>query len=251
MTDVFRDWTYAEYCRAPLENLTAFNEERLTKSPAEGGLGYQLAELNGVFSSLVAYGGLNDIGVKAGQTVIVAPASGPFGGAAVLVALAMGARVIAMGRNKDSLSALAKRVPCPERLSTVPITGDMEADLASLQSHGQIDAYFDIGLPEASKSTHIKSATLSLRHEAHISFMGGYRDDIPIPRMDIMHKNKRIFGKWMYERSDREELFKLVEAGLLKLGKIGGCEVGGVYGLDEWREAFDKAAEVEVEKTFC
>ena len=174
MRDVYRDGSYAEYCRAPLECLYLFDEKRLTDSLDIGGLGYRIEELASVSGILVPYGGLRDIGLKAGQTIIVAPATGPFGGWAVAVALAMGARVIAMGRNKASLERLHKKVPMPERVMTVTITGDVLADADALKPHGQIDAYFDIGPPEASGSTHIKSCILALRHGAKISFMGGY-----------------------------------------------------------------------------
>ena len=47
----------------------------------------------------------------------------------------------------------------------------------------------------------------------------------------------------MYERSDINDLFKLIENGLLKLGSAGGFEIIGVYSLEEWREAWDVAAE--------
>ena len=57
----------------------------------------------------------------------------------------MGARVIAMGRNVDSLARLKSKVPQPDRVETVPITGDMDHDLAALQKFGEIDAFFDIG----------------------------------------------------------------------------------------------------------
>ena len=72
MRDTWRDWTYAEYCRAPLENLTVLNEQRLTKE-----LGYSLSELARIAGLLVPYGGLKDINLQPGQTVIVAPATGP------------------------------------------------------------------------------------------------------------------------------------------------------------------------------
>ena len=174
MKDVWRDWTYAEYARVPLENVTVLNEQRLVGSPSARCCGYSIDQLGSAALFLVPYGGLRDIELKAGQTVIVAPATGPFGGGAVIVALAMGARVIAMGRNKDSLANVKKIAPYPDRVETVPITGDMEADCKELKKHGPIDAYFDIGPPEAYASTHIKSCIMALRHGARISLMGGY-----------------------------------------------------------------------------
>lgn len=76
MRDVFRDWAYAEYCRVPLENMTLLDEARLTSPVRDGGLGHSLAQLAYASALLVPYGGLRDIELKAGQTVIVAPATG-------------------------------------------------------------------------------------------------------------------------------------------------------------------------------
>ncbi|TKA83208.1 hypothetical protein B0A55_00654 [Friedmanniomyces simplex] len=221
MREVYRDWAYAEYCLAP------------ESDP-------YLAHISAL---LVPYGGLKDIELQAGQTVIVAPATGPFGGAAVIVALAMGARVIAMGRNKDSLARLKKIVPSTDRVHTVPITGDMQADCAKLKKHGEIDAYFDIGPREAQGSTHIHSAILALRQGGRVSLMGGYLQDVPIPHRIIMRRNLRLYGKWMYERSDVADIFKLLESGMLKLGAEGGAELVGKFPLEQWREAWDAAAE--------
>lgn len=237
MRDVWRDWTYAEYCRTPLESLTVLEEERLTKD-----LGYNLGQLMYCSTLLVPYGGLRDINLQAGETVIVAPATGPFGGAAVLVALAMGAKVVAMGRNTESLARISACVSQPDRLRTVPITNDMEADLESLKEAcgSEADAYFDIGPREAITSTHFKSAILALRQAGRVSLMGGYLHDVPSPHFPIVRKNIRLQGKWMYERSDVRDFFKLVNAGLLDLSV---CEVTGEFGLEEFKEAWDVAAE--------
>lgn len=240
MKDVWRDWTYAEYCRAPLENLAILDERRLLGS--DGGLGYAIEDLSFISTLLVPYGGLRDIELQAGQTIIVAPATGPFGGAAVLVALAMGARVIAMGRNASSLAKIKATVPTPDRVETVQIIGDVKAETEALAKFGQADAFFDIGPPEAYQSSHIKSAIMSLRHGARISLMGGYREDVAIPHVVIMHKNMQLRGKWMYERSDIADLVKMVEHGILKIGEAAGSHTHGRFPLEQWKEAWDVAA---------
>jgi NADPH:quinone reductase-like Zn-dependent oxidoreductase len=186
MTNGYRDWTYAEYCLAPLENLTLLDERRLLDSPEQGGLGYKLEDLNFLTTLLVPYGGLKDIKLQVGQTVIIAPATGSFGGAAVLVALAMGARVIAVGRNASALASLKKKVPMPDRLETVQLTGNVVADCDALKKFGEIDAYFDIGPPQGYASTHITSCILALRYGARISLMGGYREAVALPYGRIM-----------------------------------------------------------------
>lgn len=59
----------------------------------------------------------------------------------------------------------------------------------------------------------------------------------------IMHRNIRLYGKWMYERSDIADMVKLIESGMLKLGPAGGFEEPVVFPLEKWEEAFDQAAE--------
>jgi NADPH:quinone reductase-like Zn-dependent oxidoreductase len=75
MEDSWRDGVYKEYVRAPLENCYALNEKVLLGNLAEGGLGYSMADLTYIGKQVVAYGGLRGIDLKAGETVIVAPAN--------------------------------------------------------------------------------------------------------------------------------------------------------------------------------
>ena len=236
----WRDSTYAEYVKAPLENCIALNENRLLGRAEEGGLGYSVEDLVYIAALLVPYGGLRDIKLETGETVIVSPATGSFGGAAVKMAHAMGARVIAMGRNIDALKGIATSL---ERVEAVPITGDVLADTKELKKFGTIDAMFDISPPEAAKSTHLKSGILALRKSGRVSLMGGIREDISISHHVVMHNNLQLRGKWMYERDDIGALIKMIEIGALKLGEKAGVKAVGKFTLEEWEKAFDVAAE--------
>jgi threonine dehydrogenase-like Zn-dependent dehydrogenase len=140
-----------------------------------------------------------------------------------------------MGRNKETLEELKHTVPNPERLATVPITGDFQAELAELKKYGGIDAFFDIGPPAAAKSSHVKSAILALRQGGKMSLMSGYHEDVPIPVSAIVHQDLSIHGKWMYDHRDLADLVKLVESGVLKLGKDAGSEVVGEYSLEQYK----------------
>lgn len=157
MRGEWKDSTYAEYAKVPLETCEVLDERKLCWK-----MGYEIGDLAYMATMLVPYGGLQDIGLKAGETVIVSPATGAFGGAAVLVALAMGAKVIAMGRNVETLGKIKKR---SERIETVAITGDVHKDSEALRSFGPVDAFFDISPPEAGKAPHIKSGILALKRK--------------------------------------------------------------------------------------
>jgi threonine dehydrogenase-like Zn-dependent dehydrogenase len=239
MRDVWRDSTYAEYVKAPLENCFPLNESLLCGNPQDGGLGYEIHRLPYLSALLVPFGGLRDIRLEPGETVIIAPATGAFGGAAVHVALAMGARVIAMGRNTEILAKLKSQ---SRRVETVRMTGNQEEEVAALQKFGHADAYFDISPREAAGSSHLKSAILFLRHGGRISLMGGFQEDLAIPQKTIMRKDLKMQGKWIYSRDDISLLVKMIEIGILGMEEKDGVHIVGRYSLDKWEEAFQSAA---------
>ena len=80
-----------------------------TITPIEGLDKYSLPQLTAITRCIVPFGGLLRGRLKGGETVIVNGASGAYGSAAVLLALAMGAaRVVAVGRKRETLDELAK-----------------------------------------------------------------------------------------------------------------------------------------------
>ena len=159
---------------------------------------------------------------------------GGFSGAAVQDALALGAgRIIALGRNEKALEKVAS---LSSRIATVQMTGEVESEVAALQKLGPIDAFFDISPPMAQGSTHIESVLLSMRAAGRASLMSGLVEDYALPIMAIMGNNLQIKGKFMYEREDIPTFMKLVDSGLLKLGKQGGNEVVATFGLADYEK---------------
>ncbi|GME27676.1 alcohol dehydrogenase [Neofusicoccum parvum] len=235
MAGPWRDGTYGEHARLPLENCLPLDEARLV-----GELGYGVEDLLHVAEMLVAFGGLDDVGLRAGETVVVAPATGKFGGAAVHVALAMGARVVAMGRNVEALARLEELGG--GRVSTVPITGDGEAETAALRARGPVDVFFDISPGMAAKSSHIRSGIDSVRRGGRVSLMGGVQADLSFDYFSFMRKNLTMKGTWMFTREQALRLIQMVTAGILPLGPSRGLTVVAKYGFDQWQEAFDAAA---------
>lgn len=234
--DVWRNGTFAEFANVPLENCIPLDEARLC-----GSLGYAIEDLMYMCQLLVGYGGLRDIRLEPGETVIVAPATGGFGGAGVQVAVAMGARVIAMGRNEEELNRLREHVlkgSPGANVETVKLTGDEDTDAAALLAFGAADAVLDFTPPAASKSTHVRSATRALRRGGRVSLMG-WNENVMHP--DTAARNITLKGKLMYEREDILLFVKMLERGLFPRGK--SFVDTKAFRLDEWREALDTAAE--------
>ncbi|KAK6222821.1 hypothetical protein LQW54_000630 [Pestalotiopsis sp. IQ-011] len=188
--DAWRDGCWTTHAVVPLENATPLGEEALV-------------------------GGVSAIDVKAGETVIVGPATGGYGGAAFEVAAARGARVIAFGRNKDALAKLKSHVP---RVDTVLLTGDVDKDAAAFSALGPADAYIDFSPFQMQNPTHVGAGIRALRRRGRIVLMGG-----------------------MYTRKEIREVVKMAETGVLKIGKTAGHEVAGRFKLEDWEKAIEAA----------
>ncbi|PYH63386.1 putative isopropanol dehydrogenase [Aspergillus vadensis CBS 113365] len=215
MDGVWRNGTYAEYARFPLENLYLLDEEVLL-----GQLGYSISDLCLLTAYLVSFGGLAEVDVKPGEVVIVVPATGCFGGGAVGAALAMGATVIAAGRNRAALDKL-ERIHGTQRLITVQITGDEATDTQSFKTAvGQPEGahvYLDLSPPILQDSS------------------------LLVPYGEIMFKGIRIQGRFMYDCPHVFRLIQMVRSGLLPLGGKGGVTHIEEFGLDEIEGALDAA----------
>ncbi|CAJ2507091.1 Uu.00g082770.m01.CDS01 [Anthostomella pinea] len=241
MKGEWRDGTYAEYSKLPLENCFPLDEARLLGSPAHGGLGYKIEDLMYLWPLSVPFGGLRDVGLHAGEKVIITPATGSFGGAAVLAALAMGGRVVAVSRDMESLERL--KVFSPEgRITTVQNTGDVETDVKKLTQDGPADVFFDISPGKAASSAHFKSCVRALGRGGRVSLMG-YHDQLPLPMPFVVLNDLTIKGKWMYTKEDLRVMIKMVETGFLKLGEAGGIKTVGSFPLEEFAAAFEQAAD--------
>jgi D-arabinose 1-dehydrogenase-like Zn-dependent alcohol dehydrogenase len=236
--DLHRNGAWAEYQVVTHENCHPLDEKRFLGNPADGGLGYKVSQLGLMTFQSICYSGLCDLGLKAGETVVILPATGVFGGCAVEVASAMGARVIAGGRNVEALKKLAGMV---SNVKTVQLTGDVEADTAAITEcyGGPIDTYFDISSPEMPNMNHISSGLASLTTYGRACMMGGQRTNIPINYGVCVLKSLTIKGRFMYEREHVRDLIKLAATGALKLGST---EVSD-FKLDDWKEALDVAEE--------
>jgi len=241
MEGMWRDGTYAEYANCPLENLFVMDETRLLGVIVDGGMGYTVEDLMYLLTVSIPFGGLRDVDFRAGEKVIITPATGTFGSAAVVAALAMGARVIAMGRNVE---ALKETFGSNDRVRIARNTGDVDADVEELiKDDGPADVFFDISPGKAGRSTHFKSCIKALRRGGRVSLMGAH-EELTLPTQTIMLYDLTVRGKWMYTKEDIRVLIGLVETRYLKLGEAGGIGTVGTFPLERFDAAFEAAASI-------
>lgn len=228
----FHDGAWAEQMRVPTENAIPIGDI----DEADAGAWC------GIASYLVPYGGFLAGNLQAGETVLVSGATGNFGGAAVALALAMGAGcVVATGRNVAALERLSKRHDA--RVRTVAMTGDEHADRAAIiaAAPGPIDVVFDI-LPPMASSVQARAAVMAVRPYGRVILMGGVNmqggPGLELPYAWIMRNCVTIHGVWMYPPHAPASLVKLIRAGLLQLGGTGAT----AFGLDAVNDAVAHAA---------
>jgi threonine dehydrogenase-like Zn-dependent dehydrogenase len=237
MRDVWRDGTFAEFAKFLLENCIPLNEAQSCDS-----LGYSVPDLMYMGYFMAPFGGLRDMKLESGETIIMSPARGGYCSAAVLVAIAMGARVITMARNEQKLAELKEHVlkSSPDaQIETVKMTVDEANDTVALKAFGTIDAILDLTPPQASKSLHLRSATSALRRNGRASLMGFVEQ--PVVPWTFVGQNITIKGKLMYEREEILLLVKMLERGLFPRGK--SLVDTKAFKLEDWRAGLDAAAE--------
>ncbi|KAJ0417257.1 isopropanol dehydrogenase [Aspergillus carlsbadensis] len=235
MDGVWRNATYAEYARFPLENLYPLNERVLLDR-----LGYTINDLCLMPVCLVPFGGLSEVDVKPGEIVIIAPATGRYGGAAVAIALAMGATVIAGGRNATALENL-QRIHGTGRLRTVQLTDDAGANTdafrAAAGNPAGADVYLDLSPPAVQGSSLLASGIRALRAFGRCVVMGGHSGNIEFPYLEVMFKSIRIQGRFMYDRKHVLQMIQMLESGLLTLGERSGVTRTEEFGLEGIEDA--------------
>jgi alcohol dehydrogenase len=222
------DGTFAEYAHMPAA--------ALTKVARDCGLPPHRLATFGKFA--VPFGGLHDIGVGAGDTLIVVGASGNFGSAAVLLGIALGcARVIAAARDAGALaSVVAKAGP---RAVAVQLTGDASTDARSLReaAGGGADAAIDL-VGRANSADASLAALRALRRGGRLALMGSMTVPLPLPYGEVMLHDWRIQGRFMYPSDTVARLLRLVQGGALDLSAV---EIV-TFPLDDLPQALTAAA---------
>ena len=162
----YRNGAFAEQMLTPLENLHPLGDVTAEEAARWCAAG----------TMLVPYGGLLAIDFRPGEILAVSGATGNFGGAAVMLALGMGARaVIACGRNAETLAAagtaLRRRAcaPSPSAATPRPIARASRPPRPALSTPCSTSCRRR-AIPAATRA-----AMLALREFGRAALMGGQR----------------------------------------------------------------------------
>jgi len=206
----WRDGMFAELALVPKEVVT----------PIVGLDDLDAATLCAATRPIVPFGGLLRGRLAVGETVVITGATGAFGSAAVLLALAMGAaRVVAAGRDPRALATLL--AVAGQRCVPVTLTGDVATDVAALRTAAGGGAHlaFDI-VGRATDPNATLAALRSLRRNGRLVLMGSLQVPLPIDYFELMINNWELLGQFMFPPDAPRRLFDLVRSGLLDLRAI-------------------------------
>jgi alcohol dehydrogenase len=168
----------------------------------------------------VPYGGLLRMGLQAGETIVVNGASGYFGSAGAILALALGAgRVVAAGRDAKALEELARAAG--PRMVSVILKGEVAEDVEALRSAagGSADLALDlVGRADSANAT--LAALRSLRRGGRLALMGSVRQPLPLIVGEMLSQDWSVMGVFMYPKDVPARLANLIAVGLLDLGLV-------------------------------
>ena len=224
----WRDGTLSEFVEWPASAVTS----------AEDLPGVDAEQLAAAMRFIVPYGGLLRGRLAAGETLVVSGATGAYGAASVLLALAMGAgRVVALGRRREALDRLLDKAG--DRVVAVVATGDAATDAAAIRAAAGRAPQMAFDMVGGARDPNATLAALrSLGRNGRLVLMGSMSVDLPVPYLDMMLNGWEILGNFMYPRDAFARLFDLVRAGRLSLSAIEAK----TYPLAELPEAMEAAA---------
>lgn len=229
----FHHGSFAEQMLVPTENVTVIGDIAMADAGRWCALGYLL----------VPYGGLLSVGLRAGETIVVNGATGGFGSAGVMTALAMGAAtVVATGRNRHALDELVRRLG--PRVRPAAMSGEEQADRQQIAeaAEGPVDCVLDF-LPRMASAAQVRAALFTMRPGGRAVLMGGVGraggGDLELPYNWLMHNDMTVRGQWMYPRDATARMVQLIRAGLADLTHFDVTE----FELGEANRAVDHAAD--------
>ncbi|MEM9223225.1 MAG: zinc-binding dehydrogenase [Pseudomonadota bacterium] len=229
---------WADWTNGTLRQVADFPAS--TVVPADGLEAVDDARLATTGKFIVPLGGLMRGRLAAGESVIVHGATGYFGSAAVILAVAMGAeRVVAAGRNEAALAGLRDQLGT--RVATVRMTGTPDADIEALKaaSGGGADLVFDM-VGGAGSADGTLSSMRSLRRGGRLVLMGSMEVPVPLDYGEIMLNNWEVLGNFMYPPAAYRTLLALIRSGQLDLGTISLR----TFGMGDLDAAIDAAAQM-------
>ncbi|KAF8318514.1 hypothetical protein DL93DRAFT_2133343 [Clavulina sp. PMI_390] len=238
-TKAWTQGTMSQKTLVPVESVIPVDEEFWTKTK-----GFPVEKIWAVNRFVLPFTGFELANLRAGEVVVIAFTTGRLGNAATELALTLGAaHVVGLGRSQSRLDAWISSLPpqYASRVSAVALTGDIPTDtqaiVASTPYSKGADIYYDFTPPEgsATASAHIGAGIGALKNKGRIVFMGNVLSDISFPYIQVVNKDLKLFGSYMYDLSVPKKVFRLVESGLLSIDHYETEIVDG--GLD----AFDKA----------
>ncbi|KAK9234225.1 chaperonin 10-like protein [Lipomyces kononenkoae] len=196
----------------PLENVHTLDEKLLVDS-----LKYSPARLSWI----------NALLVPLGRRSLYDSRTGHCGRAAVDIALAMGAgRVIAVGRRKESLTAIESEMKTSKNL--------LDAGPRNLGA----DLFLDLTPGTFTTVSHVSSAISALKVNGRAILMGGTQAPFTLSYASLMLRNISVKGNFMFDATAPAKLIRLIETGNLSLERLQDVE----FGLEDYEKAIDEAA---------
>ncbi|KAK4936732.1 hypothetical protein LTR10_022456 [Elasticomyces elasticus] len=213
-----------------------------------GELGYTLTELTPLILYTVAAGAIVEVAqVKVGDVIVMGPATGSFGGAAVELALLSGASVIILGRREETLVEMKRKLGNHERLQSLVMSGDDEADGAAIRrltpNGAGADIYNDWTPGWIEKPPFIKAGMKTLKMSGQVILSGAAYGTLEIPYAQSIHINWEYTARWTCTRATIQRVVSMVQQGILKIGKSAGAEIA-TFSLAEHEEAKTHAEKV-------
>ncbi len=165
-----------------------------------------------------AYGGLVRAGLGPGQCLVVTGATGLVGTGGILLALAMGAaRIVALGRRRAVLDALAALDP--KRIIPIAVEEGQDAGKDIAAAAGGADVVLD-AIGDTDDAGVTRSAIRALRRGGRAVFVGGLTTQPPVTATYMVLRGLTVIGSTWFPRAAAGEMLAMIVGGALDLSSL-------------------------------
>lgn len=165
-----------------------------------------------------AYGALVRAGLGPGQCLTVTGATGLVGTGGILLALAMGAsRIVALGRRRPALDALAALDP--RRITTVAVEDGRDAAKDIVAAARGADVVLD-AVGDTDDAAMTRGAIRALGRGGRAVFVGGLTTQPPVAATYMVLRGLTILGSTWFPRAAAGEMLAMIASGALDLSAL-------------------------------
>lgn len=150
-----------------------------------------------------------------------------------------------LARSEATPRTMRERLGSPEKLRYMAVSGDEDKNAEAIRrlAPGGVDVFIDWTPGWFEKPLYLPAALKTLNPCARIVLSGARHGNLELPYKTAPHLNWQVLARWANTRDALVRTVKLINDGVLKIGKSGGSEFKTLDTIEDVEGAKEHAAD--------